>query len=156
MKKKEGLAFSLDTIRDRMLTIGLDPFHIPLDRSIRDTDIPRLFLSHEYGGSPQETFPNIRKDKLREHGLNDFMCLNLDLNPCAPATPGAPGLFFTTHWGPANPWPKIQRVVCRLSSGKWLYQGQYKLAPSESLTKEEWARESLKVRLPSKLMMVYI
>lgn len=136
-----------------MLAIGIDPFPVSLDRSIRDVDISRLFLSHEYGGSPQDTFPSIRKAKLEEHGLDDFMCLNLDFNPCAPATPGAPGLFFETHWGPTGPWPKIQRVICRLSAGQWLYQGQYRLAPSESLTKEEWAQESQRVRPLLKLIL---
>lgn len=145
MKKKEGVAFSLDTIRDRLLTIGLDLFPIPLDRSIRDVDITRQFLSQEYGGNTQDTFPRIRKEKFQEHGLDDFMCFNLDLNPCAPTTPGAPGLFFTLRRRAGEPWPKIQRVMCRLSSSKWLYQGQYKMAPSESLTKEEWAQESQKV-----------
>lgn len=150
MKKKDGLVFSLDTIRDRLLAIGLDLFPIPLDRSIQDVDVTRHFLSHEYGGNTQDTFPRIRKEKLQEHGLDDFMCLNLDLNPCAPATPGAPGLFFSLRRGTAEPWPEIQRVICRLSSSKWLYQGQYKMTPCASLTKEEWAQESPKVRPPLK------
>ncbi|KAG5639141.1 hypothetical protein H0H81_006400 [Sphagnurus paluster] len=147
VKKKEGRGLSMDTVRDRLLTVGLDLYPIPLDKAIQDVTVTRKFLSAQYGGNTQATFPDIRKELLEEHGLDDFMYPNLDFNPHAPEMPGAPGLFFAAIGRPADDWPQINRVITRISSGIWQYQGQYKMTPVESLTKEEWAAQKYKVRL---------
>ncbi|KAF5372045.1 hypothetical protein D9615_008076 [Tricholomella constricta] len=146
VKKKEGRGLSMDTVRDRLLPIGLDPYPISLERSIQDVTITRKFLSAHYGGNTQATFPTIRRALLNEHGLDDFMYPNLDFNPHAPEMPGAPGLFFAADGEAAHDWPEIERVITRIRQGIWQYQGQYKMTPAPSLTKAEWACQKSKVR----------
>lgn len=97
-----------------------------------------------------ETFPKISKKKLALHGLDDFMYLNLNLNPQAPQLPGAPGLLFDVDSNPGSPPgddddDRIHRLFARLESAIWLYCGQYKMKQVMSLTKEEWAEQLPKV-----------
>ncbi|RDB20371.1 hypothetical protein Hypma_012570 [Hypsizygus marmoreus] len=146
VKKKEGRLLSLDTVRERLRGISLDPYPIPLDKSIIDVEITRRFLSHHYGGGEVAMFPQIGKKFLDVHDLRDFMYPNLDHNPHCPEVPGAPGLYFSADGVHAWPWPDIQRVITRIRSGRWQYQGQYQLAPVKSLTKEEWASQDRKFR----------
>ena len=129
-----------------MQSIGGEKIYpIPLDKASQDFPVTRQFLSSEYGGNTQQTIPNIAADKIAVHGLNDFMYPNLILNPYAPETPGASGLFFAPSDGPAEEWPQVQRVISRLDQGQWQYVGQYRLAPVASLTKDEWAMQTPKV-----------
>jgi len=152
VKKGEALAFSLDTIRERMARIGFEPFPVPLDASTVNFHVSRWYLCDVYGGSPVDTFPSIIKERLDKHGLNDFMYPNLDMNPFGPQMPGSPGLFF----GIATPGNTIEdsedvdhaqiyRVISRLQSGIWQYQGQYKMALVPSLTPQEWSSQDWKV-----------
>lgn len=97
-----------------------------------------------------ETFPKISTKKLVIHGLNDFMYLNLNLNPQAPQFPGAPGLFFDVDSTPGSPPEdvddgRIHRLFSRLDSAIWAYCGHYKKKQVKSLTKEEWAVQRPKV-----------
>lgn len=64
------------------------------DRDVRDVVISRLFMSKVYGGNSQETFPRVAQKFLGEHHMDDFMYLNLDMNPHAPQVPGVPGPAF--------------------------------------------------------------
>ena len=139
----KDLTLSLDTVWERLNSIGHELYPIPLDESISRISVTREFISHLYGGNTQQTFPKIKDSRLATHGLDDFMFPNLSYNPHAPEIPGAPGLFFTSR-SAGKEWPEVQRVVSRLQSGEWLYVGQYKLAPVESLTKEEWAAQKPK------------
>jgi len=141
------MALSLNTVWDRLKSVGREPFPIPLDRSISEVMVTREFLSHHYGGNPQETLPSISAKRVAIHGINDFMFPNLDFNPHAPEVPGAPGLFFEAQGCPADDWPKVQRVITRIDSGRWLYIGQYQMTPNPSLTKEEWVEQSILVSL---------
>lgn len=75
------------------------------------------------------------------HHMDDFMYLNLNMNPHAPQVPGAPGLFFDADdmVEPVDDsWSKIKRVFSRIDSAQWEYMGQYKMEPVASLTMEEW------------------
>ena len=148
VKKTKG-TFSIETVWNRLNAIGHKPYPITLDGSIAGVTVTREFMTEVYGGNTQETFPSIRIEKLRIHGLDDFMYPNLAFNPCAPQTPGAPGLFFKACGRPADDWPMVQRVITRIERNVWHYVGQYKLAPAPSLTKEEWAFEDPQVFLPS-------
>jgi len=94
VKKGEALAFSLDTVRERMRGIGFEPFPVSLDASILDFHVSRLYLSDVYGGNHADTFPAMSKKRLEKHGLDNFMYLNLDMNLFGPEKPGSPGLFF--------------------------------------------------------------
>ncbi|RDB20273.1 hypothetical protein Hypma_012569 [Hypsizygus marmoreus] len=146
VKKSEGRVLTLDTVRERLRKDGLGLYPIPLDKSVQDVEVTRLFLSKHYGGGMVETFPTIGKKFLHLHDLRDFMYPNLDYNPHCPEVPGAPGLFFAADGHHADPWPEIQRVISRIRSGWWLYQGQYRMKPAKSLTKEEWASQKQKFR----------
>jgi len=146
VKRKEDFVLDGDTVRARMSGIRKDPYPVPLERAIQHVDVTRLFLSTIYGGSAQETFPRIAKEKLAVHGLNDFMYPNLDLNPYAPELPGASGLFFAPSDQATRKWEQhVQRVITRLKAGAWLYVGQYRIVPVASLTKDEWASQKDKV-----------
>lgn len=158
VKKKKNLAFSLDTVRERLRGIGYDLFQITLDKATQDITVTREFLSDQYGGNPQAIFPTISEENFRRHGLDDFMFpsfsvsfsnllivlpVSVDIrvpkyHPHCPEVPGAPGLYFETTLKLVKVWPKEQRIITRLDSGVWQYQGQYKLARAASLTKEEW------------------
>ncbi|KDR74309.1 hypothetical protein GALMADRAFT_250113 [Galerina marginata CBS 339.88] len=137
-KKMEALDISLDSIRDRLIPIGLDPFPITLDENLQNTTVSRAFMSSRYGGNTQETFPNIGARHLATHGMNDFMYLNSMYQCRAPQFPGYPGLFFNTDTG--GGWSGRHRVFTRLDSGKWLFMGFYETKAALSLTKEEWAQ----------------
>ncbi|KIY53015.1 hypothetical protein FISHEDRAFT_11916, partial [Fistulina hepatica ATCC 64428] len=68
---------------------------VRLDKNDVDVVASRAFLSNYYGGNTQATFPKVRKEKVAEHGLNDFMYPSLVINPMAPQVPGFPGLWFS-------------------------------------------------------------
>ncbi|KAJ6544249.1 hypothetical protein B0H19DRAFT_298256 [Mycena capillaripes] len=95
-KPKDTPVLSLDTVRDRLRTnnISLEPYPIDLERDILDVTVTREFMSNEYGGNPQMTFPPISDEYFPKTGLKRFMYLNLLINPQCPEVPGAPGLFF--------------------------------------------------------------
>ncbi|KAG5351748.1 hypothetical protein C0989_005045 [Termitomyces sp. Mn162] len=149
VKKDQACVLTAGTVRDRLQQIGLDPFPIALPKSITDATFQRDFLSRHYGGNMRATFPIIRRDMIAATGLDDFMYINLRYNPHAPEMPGAPGLWYTVGQGRriarAHPWTKEQRVMSRLVTGIWQYQGQYALIPADSLTKEEWGAQDIKV-----------
>ncbi|KDR74308.1 hypothetical protein GALMADRAFT_575930 [Galerina marginata CBS 339.88] len=137
-KKMEALDISLDSIRDRLIPIGLDPFPITFDEDIQNTTVSRAFMSSRYGGNTQETHPKIGARHLSIHGMDDFMYLNSMYQCRAPQFPGYPGLFFNTD--PGDDWPERHRVFTRLDAGKWLFVGFYETKAALSLTKEEWAQ----------------
>jgi hypothetical protein len=74
------------------------------------------------------------------------MFANMDYNPHLPQVPGASGLkfFCTADVWPLS-WPVIQKTIIRLSSGLWLYVGEYAFIPAPSLTKEEWLSQEPRV-----------
>lgn len=139
----------METVWNRLNSIGHEPYPIPLDDSLSRVTVTREFLTSLYGGNIQQTFPSIAAERFEVHGLDDFMFPNLDFNPCAPQIPGAPGLFFRPR--PLDSWPKVQRVITRIDHNAWQYVGQYKMTASTPLTKEEWALEDYQVFPPSSL-----
>lgn len=137
---------SNDVVNRRLAIIGHHMHDVQLEPNIRDVTTTRNFTSSRWGGNTQETFPSIRKALLDQHGLNDFMYLNLFFNPHAPQWPGAPGLFFgssVSEEGPSD-WPEIQRVLVRLDTSSWLYVGQYQMTPAPCLTPDEWISQDPK------------
>ncbi|KAJ7911130.1 hypothetical protein B0H13DRAFT_2010649 [Mycena leptocephala] len=86
----------LDTVRARLRkhNISYEPYPIDLDRDILDVTVRRDFMSDNYGGNPQETYPKISEAFVKKTGLRNFMYLNLNFNPHCPEIPGAPGLLF--------------------------------------------------------------
>lgn len=144
-KSKNPFSLSPSSIHRRIASIGVDPYPI-VREDTTDAIVTRYFMSAVYGGSPVDTFPPIKKELLAKHGLNDFMYPSLEMNPEAPQLPGAPGLFYEGGFGrPADEWPRIQRVIVRLGRSLWFYVGSYKLAPTDSLTRLEWANQDPKV-----------
>ncbi|TFY76834.1 hypothetical protein EWM64_g7178 [Hericium alpestre] len=142
---KKGLDFDTVTIQSRIDSVGRDPYPVTLEPSIRATWVHRGFMSDQYGGSSQDTFPAIGQENLDKHGLNDFFYLNLVYHPFGPREPGQPGLWFNAQpfegqWG--GEW----RVFVRLRSAQWLYVGQYRLSTVAPLSKEEWLMQSNQVQ----------
>jgi len=137
-----------DVVHHRLALIGHETYDVGLDLHLRDVTTTRSFTSRKWGGNTQSTFPKIGEDFLAQHGLDDFMYLNLLFNPHAPRWPGAPGLFFASSaaGGEAGAWPTVQRVVVRLKTNTWLYVGQYRCTPAPSLTTDEWKSQALKVK----------
>ncbi|PBK65556.1 hypothetical protein ARMSODRAFT_891541 [Armillaria solidipes] len=119
-------------------------YPVNLDPEIRDFTVDRRFMSQFWGGNNQETFPKIAQKFLDVHHMDDFMYLNLNMNPHAPQMPGAPGLFFSSRSNVGNAeWyrSETQRVFSRIDSWKWQYMGQYKMERAAPLTVEEWNRQ---------------
>ncbi|THU94632.1 hypothetical protein K435DRAFT_966781 [Dendrothele bispora CBS 962.96] len=145
--KKNGtdLCLSPEVLYSRLKDIDFYPNF--RDPSILCSTVSRRFMSHRYGGSKATCFPNIRQKRVKEHGYNDFMFLNPNLNPHAPQIPGAPGLYLEVRPSKAdynvNNFPNLKRVYVRLRVGAWLKVGIYKLTRSEPLSKEEMSRADM-------------
>ena len=141
---------SLDeaTVRSRIAAMDAEPWPVTLDPALASVSVTRLFMSVEYGSSAVAAFPSIAAARVKVHGYNDFMFMSVKWHPNAPARPGEPGLWY-------NPTAlsdmsidgdsTIQRLFVCLDQSKWLYFGQYKLAPAPSLTQTEWVLQSPKV-----------
>ncbi|KAJ7983092.1 hypothetical protein DFH06DRAFT_977985, partial [Mycena polygramma] len=140
------------------------PYPIDLEPDIRDVTVRRDFMSQDYGGNPQETYPKIAKVFVEKTRLKRFMYLNLVYNPHCPEIPGAPGLLFDVACAGSN--DEIDRgeerkegeegakpdedktwiLFARLDRATWQYQGQYVLTLAEDLNLQEWKQQSPKVR----------
>lgn len=134
-----------------MAEIGFEILPIEIPPSLLHATYYREDISRKYGGSPVNALPTIALERLKLHGINDWMFLNPSHNPHAPHFPGAPGIFFQSErkW---EEWPegKIMRVFVRLASGEWVLMGWYELTKSPSLTAAEWRSQPQSVRLYSK------
>ncbi|KAH7913213.1 hypothetical protein BJ138DRAFT_663508 [Hygrophoropsis aurantiaca] len=142
---KEEASISADVIYNRLPIIGYDSYDIKIEPpEIIDATTTREFTSTTWGGNRIWTFPRIQKDRVRIHGLNDFMFCNLEYNPACPQWPGAPGLYFDPENERSQDpdWPQIQRLLIRLKDNEWRYLGQYRLTPAPPLTKEEWRSQT--------------
>ena len=71
-KSIADMTVSEEVIKSRLEPIGIRPFKINLPRAEVNMMVSRKFMSAVYGGSSEGTFPPIGKDKLAEHGMNDF------------------------------------------------------------------------------------
>lgn len=112
-----------------------------------DAVFDRDFISETYGGNTQDTYPRIRKEKLLEHGMDDWLFFNLDMNPRAPKDIGLAGLSADPYTETQeNPARGPYRYFGRLSSRRWKYMGQYIMEPAELFTVEEWRRQNSAVR----------
>ncbi|KAG6811245.1 hypothetical protein H0H92_008363 [Tricholoma furcatifolium] len=154
--KETEFCFTLNTIRDRLRPIGLDPYSIDLDHPTMEVMVTRRFLSTVYGGGFQCVDASIPEEKqiLNNHNYPGFYFLSLGLNCHAPEMPGSPGLFFSPeNDGEAFPIDDVKKLFTRITSvgkgGKtplWQYQGEYALKPDQPLTSQEWASVDLSVR----------
>ncbi|KAJ8519980.1 hypothetical protein ONZ45_g3109 [Pleurotus djamor] len=148
-KRKTEMMVSLNTFAERYAQLGHERFPITLSAVERDVLFSRSRISSLYGGNTQQTFPRTSEKQRALHGIDDFMCLNYDMNPNAPEFPGCPGFFFTIGWEHAEEgerWPGPYRLITRFEPSKWGYLGQYQLSPNKSLTKEEWHAQKPKFR----------
>ncbi|TDL29027.1 hypothetical protein BD410DRAFT_1206 [Rickenella mellea] len=97
----------------------------------------RAFISHLFGGSPQETFSRPRQDLIDRHGYDGFMCLNTSYNPNAPGERGAAGLFFSLG-APRETPRKHEKVFLRTGANLWMYLGDYEMVRTEPLSSFEY------------------
>ncbi|KII83374.1 hypothetical protein PLICRDRAFT_95931 [Plicaturopsis crispa FD-325 SS-3] len=143
MNKKNSEGLKLESLYARLNDIALEPFHVDLDETIKGQVFTRVLISNLFGGNTQATFPSILKERLDEHGKDDFMFLSRDYNPHAPQITGAPGLFYGVY-GKSTPTdlaaqPKyLRRLFTRLDTGAWLYVGQYHQYRAPNLTLDEY------------------
>jgi hypothetical protein len=148
VKAEDDNKLSLESVFYRLNLIGHDRFDIQLEPELLDTTVTRDFMSKNFGGNTERTFPTIGKQWT--HGINNFMFANPNYNPHAPRNPGDPGLYYTSrsrdhahHDGPV--WHKLQIVFFRVGANRWSYCGLYKFTTAPPLTKEEWLQQSEKV-----------
>ncbi|KAJ7264153.1 hypothetical protein C8J57DRAFT_1069982 [Mycena rebaudengoi] len=131
---------SLESVLYRLNTIGLNPYAISLPEHIKRATVTRDWISTHYGGAAQGSQPPIDRTKFK-HGLL-FRFFDFDYNPNLPRNPGDPGLVFFGV-GDASPWsPEPEHVFVRFATNVWLYIGLYRMSVAESLTAEEWTRQS--------------
>ncbi|KAH8113431.1 hypothetical protein DFH11DRAFT_1601998 [Phellopilus nigrolimitatus] len=142
--KKELPCLPDDTVYAIIKQMGLLQCAVTLeDLSLLHTPVSRKFLSDVYGGGQRDTFPEPRKEKVAEHGITAFMCLNLAYDPLAAQMPGAPGLFFscTRMENKGRKHKRSERVypcINRIDANQWLYLGDYELIDGRVLTLDEW------------------
>ncbi|KAF9817669.1 hypothetical protein IEO21_03325 [Rhodonia placenta] len=145
-KIKKDTQFDGAMVTDRLKAIGFERYPIDMEERLQRFLFNRHYIHNLYGGSFVDTFPSPSDEKVAIHGLNDFMFITLDLHPHAPLNPGDPGLFLNMvpadgTWGNAR---QVVRVFVRLRDtpkALWQYSGNYRMYPSESLTREEFARQ---------------
>ncbi|KAL5488207.1 hypothetical protein ACEPAI_6315 [Sanghuangporus weigelae] len=148
IKKDELFALPADTIYDIITQSGLkDVALAEIDLRVRDTFVSRYLISDILGGSPQDTFPTPRPEKIAEHGIKSYLCLIYSFNPFAPQLPGKSGLFFgLARRGPSAAERKEHSMVypyfIRVDANKWHYLGHYKFKGGRPLSVEEWRQQS--------------
>ncbi|TFK65834.1 hypothetical protein BDN72DRAFT_772867 [Pluteus cervinus] len=140
------MQLSRDTVRERLSSIGLGLFPVPLDKHAQDDAFSRHFIQSIYGGNIQQTSPTIIEKYYQKTGIRDFLYLNLLFHPHAPEVPGAPGMYFSIGRYPAGEWDELMTLFTRLDSNIWGYMGLYQMTPAPSLTKEEWREQSEKMQ----------
>ncbi|KIK96152.1 hypothetical protein PAXRUDRAFT_32568 [Paxillus rubicundulus Ve08.2h10] len=138
IKKEEML--SDNVVHRRLVLISHETYDVGLDINPRDATTTRGFISRNWGGNTQSTFPRIGEESLAQHGLDGFMYLNLLFSPHALP----PGFFFASSV--AGAWPTVQRVAARLKTNTWLYVGQYQCMPARTFTTDEWKAQAPKVK----------
>ncbi|KAI0051472.1 hypothetical protein FA95DRAFT_1554566 [Auriscalpium vulgare] len=144
-KIKEDHQFDAATVLSRLKAVGAEPYDIGPGVEITEFILSREFISWEYGGSGQTTFPSIAQDNIDRHGLDDFMCITVELHPHAPLRPGHAGLWLSQEPGRSRSMGTV-RLLVGLAPKKWIYAGQYKLTEVEPLSPEEWLLQRNSVR----------
>ncbi|KAG9025602.1 hypothetical protein FRB95_009965 [Tulasnella sp. JGI-2019a] len=145
VKKEEApTTLTEDGIERRYAECGAVDYPITLVPGTHDRTITRRFLSMRYDGSSQDTFPKIgleRQAAMASRGIvyTEFLCPLPSWNPYVPLTPGARGLFFFVG---DRDWSIERPLFVALGRSEWLYIGNYKGSPAESLTAEEWMLQS--------------
>ncbi|KAM5530167.1 hypothetical protein V8D89_016169 [Ganoderma adspersum] len=150
-KVKEELLLSDAFLLAALTWEGINHRHpVPLPKHIAEFGFSRAYISHLYGGNPQDVFPPPHKDKVAWHGLNDWAFLSLELNPHAPTRPGFSGLYFTMDRAAAcderETLRQVKRTFVRLAPNRWIYLGQYTFTPGVSLTTALWTEQRIQVR----------
>ncbi|KAL5508411.1 hypothetical protein ACEPAH_6030 [Sanghuangporus vaninii] len=147
-KKDEHFALPADTVYSIITQTGLTDITLPeIDLQVRDTFVSRYLISDMLGGSPQDTFPIPRPEKIAEHGIKSYLCLVYSFNPFAPQLPGKSGLFFgLTRRGLSaaerKELPMAYPYFIRVDANKWHYLGHYEFKGGRPLSVEEWRQQS--------------
>ncbi|OCB84513.1 hypothetical protein A7U60_g8499 [Sanghuangporus baumii] len=147
-KKDELFALPADTVYNIITQIRLKDVTLPeIDLRVRDTFVSRYLISDMLGGSPQDTFPTPRPEKITEHGIKSYLCLVYSFNPFAPQLPGKSGLFFgLTRRGLSAAEREKHSMVypyfIRIDANKWHYLGHYEFKGGRPLSVEEWRQQS--------------
>lgn len=127
--------------------IGLHPYTVTLDPSVRFVWVKRRWMSKIYGGSAVAITPEV--SATRDTPYRDFLYINVAKgHPNGPRAPGMNGLCYMEKPVQDNgSQDEIKRVFVNLGDGKWLYVGQYKLSPSPPLPTSNWILQSSAVRI---------
>ena len=149
---KEELLLSDAFLLDALTWEGINHRHpVPLPKHIAEFGFSRAYISHLYGGNPQDVFPPPSREKVEWHGLDDWAFLSLEWNPHAPTRPGFSGLYFTMDGAATcderETLEHVKRTFVRLGPNRWIYLGQYTFTPGVSLTAALWTEQRIQVRL---------
>ena len=147
MKKQEDLVMDPGVTSRRLLAAGIHFLDLELEDELKDIMVSRKFMAMRFGGSAQETTPNISKANVDKHGFEDFMYCNTDAHSMAPEIPGAGGLFFNPDHitGFTEIKYRLFTRIQRTPKALWTYVGEYKAIESQSLSKEEWNEQTNRV-----------
>ncbi|EDR05477.1 uncharacterized protein LACBIDRAFT_329786 [Laccaria bicolor S238N-H82] len=94
MKKQEDLMMDPGVTSKYLLAGRIHFLDLKLEDELKDIMVSHKFMAMRYGGSVQETTPNIPKVNFDKHGFDNFMYCNMDTHSMAPEIPGAGGLLF--------------------------------------------------------------
>ncbi|EDR04961.1 uncharacterized protein LACBIDRAFT_303888 [Laccaria bicolor S238N-H82] len=148
MKKQENLVMDLGVTSRRLLAAGIHFLDLELEDELKDVMVSRKFMAMRFGGSAQETTPNISKANFNKHGFDNFMYCNTDAHSMAPEIPGAGGLFFNPDHIPGFTGIKYRLFtrIQRTPKALWTYVGEYEALVSQSLSKAEWNEQTNRVK----------
>lgn len=141
----EEKKFELDelSLQSRLATVNdTRPIAVDLDDGMAGKTVSREFFSARYGGSSQSVFPQIGPARKALHDLEHVAFFKRDWNPELPMRPGEHGLAFCRHPGIDGFMP----LFIRRAEHSWLYMGEYTIRKVDSLTPEEWRRQSAEMR----------
>ena len=138
--------FDVDT---ELRSHGLDP-------AIKHAVVKRNLFVQNFGGSPQETFPNIAEWFIEEHGMLSWGYVTSSCNTYAPALPGHPGILFNCSLKVGAQ----ARIVTRIDrdSGIWQYQGTYEVISQSTMSIASWnnLHEKVSCSISAPLFQVFI
>ncbi|KAE9392117.1 hypothetical protein BT96DRAFT_1058565 [Gymnopus androsaceus JB14] len=137
--KKDPIEVDPITIQGRLNDLQCSRYNVTLEPALQWKPVSRKFISNTYGGSDVASYPTISEENVARHGRRHWLFWNSENHPSAPKRPGESGVRYSLRpWDTVRDVDTVKHGFARMSSGKWLYMGDYKWCIAPALTQTEW------------------